>query len=95
MFCQLNRARPAMGARQADFFGSFGADRLERSHVLQPFAGVSGGEKREISYKKVHLFIVVLILARKPRIGKLLKYCTAFGRDLQPKFFGAVKLGLM
>ena len=37
--------RPRVGARQAGVCGGFGADRLERSHVLQPFEGIPRRER--------------------------------------------------
>jgi len=61
----------AMGAREAAFFGAFGATRPERSDILQPFAGVSGGERQKISYKKVYLFIAYFYVC-KSRIVSIL-----------------------
>jgi hypothetical protein len=33
--------------------GSFNADRLETSHVLQPFAGISRHERQAVYYNNV------------------------------------------
>jgi hypothetical protein len=41
--------------------GDFGTDRLERSYVLQPFAGASSRQRSAMNYKKVYIFIAMSI----------------------------------
>jgi hypothetical protein len=47
----FRRHRAPMGARRASVQGSFDAHGLETSHILQPFAGVPGEEREEVTTK--------------------------------------------
>jgi len=46
-----------MGAWQTASLGNFNAVRLERSHILQAFAGMAAVEGQTIGYQKINLLI--------------------------------------
>ena len=72
-----------MGARQAAAFGTFGADRLERKHVLQEVEGVTGGEEKLTDCQKVDFLTVRFFMPNLPIQNN---YSTK-RHEIQPRIF--------
>ena len=48
-----------MGAREFANSGTFDANRLEKSHVLQASKGEEADERQVANYRKVNILIVI------------------------------------